>query len=206
MFGKVKNLIKLKKHRKEWRKNNKNNSTYAETLFVRENISVGDYTYGPLFVEHYYSKAKLTIGKYCSISKGVKFLLGGNHGTDAITTYPFGPRIYNKLVESPRWGVDITIEDDVWLGYESLILPGVTIGRGSVVGARSIVTKDVPPYSVYAGTRVVKRRFSENIINRLLKIDYNKIKHTQKDSFEEVWNKALTEENIEDIIGKFTES
>lgn len=58
---------------------------------------------------------------------------------------------------TPRWNVNIVVEDDVWIGYDALILPGVTIGRGAVIGARSVVTKDVPPYCVYAGTKVVKK-------------------------------------------------
>lgn len=204
MFTKIKKWFLLKKHKRLWRKKNKNNYTFAETLFVRENVSVGDYTYGPLFVEHYYQKAKLTIGKYCSISKGVKFILGGNHGTNAITTYPFGPMIYKEIVETPRWGVDIMIEDDVWLGYDCLILSGVRIGRGSVIGARSIVTKDVPPYSIYAGNKIVKRRFSDSIIKKLLEIDYAQVEHLQKDAFYEVWNMSLTEDNVDEIIEKFT--
>lgn len=91
-------------------------NTSAETIFVRENVKVSDYTYGPLNIEHYYPNAKLSIGKYCSIAKKVTFMLGGNHGTKAITTYPFGPRVYNKFgggyMEPPRWNVNIVIEID----------------------------------------------------------------------------------------------
>lgn len=90
-------------------------------------------------------------------------------------------------VKSPKWNVNIVVEDDVWIGYDALILPGVTIGRGSIIGARSVVTKDIPPYSVYAGTRIVKSRFSDKIIEKLMRIDYSKVNHTQKDLFMEDW-------------------
>lgn len=69
----------------------------------------------------------------------------------------------------------IIIEDDVWIGYDALIMPGVTIGKGSVIGARAIVTKDVPPYSIYVGNKVIKKRFSEDIINKLSTIDFQKL-------------------------------
>ena len=95
MIGKIKQFIRMKIHKRKWRAKNKNNFTTAETVFNIDNVTVGDFTYGPLYVEQYYPVAKLSIGKYCSIAKGVKFLLGGNHGSKAITTYPFGPRIYH---------------------------------------------------------------------------------------------------------------
>lgn len=113
MVGKFKRLVRFKMHKRKWRKKNKRNFTTAETLFNIDNVVVGDYTYGPLYIEQYFPSAKLSIGKYCSIAKGVKFLLGGNHGSKAITTYPFGPRVYHSHVGQPKWKVDITIEDDV---------------------------------------------------------------------------------------------
>ena len=209
LLGIIKRRYTLRLHKKRWREANPNNDTFAETMFVRENVKVGDYTYGPLNIEHYYPNAKLSIGKYCSIAKKVTFMLGGNHGTKAITTFPFGPRIYNKFggggVKPPKWNVDIVIEDDVWIGYDALILPGVTIGRGSIIGARSVVTKDIPPYSVYAGTRIVKSRFSDKIIEKLMRIDYSKVKHTQKDLFMEDWQTEINEDNIDEIIAHFIE-
>lgn len=94
MINQIKSIFKLRKHIRQWRRNNPRNFTTAETYFAIENVTVGDYTYGPLNIDHYYSPAKLTIGRYCSIAKDVRFMLGGNHGTKAITTYPFGPRVY----------------------------------------------------------------------------------------------------------------
>lgn len=207
MFGKIKNYIQLKKHKIKWKNKNRNNSTTAETIFSIDKVTVGDYTYGPLYIEHYFPTAQLTIGRYCSIAKGVKFLLGGNHGSKAITTYPYGPRIYHSGGgEAPKWKVDITIEDDVWIGYEALILQGVKIGRGSIIGARSVVTKDVPPYSVYAGNKILRKRFSEDIIEKLMNMDYGKIHHKKNDIFEQYWNEELNEENVDQIIQAFIDT
>ena len=204
MIGKLKYLVQLKIHKRKWRIQNRNNSTVAETIFNIDNVTVGDYTYGSLYIEQYYPAAKLSIGRYCSIAKGVKFLLGGNHGSKAITTYPFGPRIYHCGRRTPKWEVDIKIEDDVWIGYEALILQGVKIGRGSIIGARSVVTKDIPPYSVYVGTKILRKRFSEDIIEKLMDIDYREICHKANDKFEQYWDEEINEENVDEIIKLFS--
>lgn len=98
---------------------------------------------------------------------------------------------------------DIVVEDDVWIGYDCLIMSGVTIGKGSVIGARSIVTKDVPPYSIFVGTKVIKTRFSEDIVQKSLKIDYSKIKHEQGDSYFLYCQQAVNEDNVDTIVKKF---
>ena len=206
MINQIKSFFKLKMHKMEWRRKNLGNFTTAETKFVIENVTVGDYTYGPLNIDHYYLPAKLTIGRYCSIAKDVRFMLGGNHGTRAITTYPFGPRVYEQKTGGGvplKWKVNIVVEDDVWIGQGALVLPGVTIGRGCIIGARSVVTKDVPPYSIYAGTRIVRKRFSDKVIERLMSLDYRSINHTQMDEFADLWDEDLTEENMERIIAAF---
>lgn len=203
---KLKKGMQLEKHRKKWRARNKHNFTSAESFFEIDNVSVGNFTYGPLNIEHYYKPATLRIGNYCLIAKEVKFILGGNHDTNAITTYPFGPKIYGDYgVEktSLKWKVDIIVEDDVWIGYDAIILPGVTIGQGSIIGARAIVTKDVPPYSVYVGTHIIRQRFPEQIIEKLLRIDFSKIKHHKRDSFMPFWNLEINEENVDKVIEAF---
>lgn len=123
---------------------------------------------------------KLIIGSYCSIAEGVSIYVGiqGRHTTDFLSTYPMG-MIYrtNGPGEVSRYhagNLDVAIGSDVWIGREALILAGVTIGDGAVIGARSIVTKDVPPYAVAAGApaKVVRYRFPGELIQRLLDLKW----------------------------------
>lgn len=97
----------------------------------------------------------------------------------------------------------IIIEDDVWIGYDALIMSGVTIGKGSVIGARAIVTKDVPPYSIYVGNKVIKKRFSEDIINKLSTIDFSKVEHTSVDTYMNYCQTEITSSNVDDILDCF---
>lgn len=113
---------------------------------------------------------RLRIGCYCSIASGVVFLMGGNHThrRDYITVYPFkgtSKRTYQSKG-------DTLIGNDVWIGMESLIMPGVTIGDGAIVAARSVVTKDVPPYTIVGGSpaKPIRRRFSQSEIEILERI------------------------------------
>jgi acetyltransferase-like isoleucine patch superfamily enzyme len=118
--------------------------------------------------------AKLTIGKYCSIAEGVTILLGGNHRTDWVTTYPFNAMFgaFSSIGGHPQSRGDVKIGNDVWIGLDALILSGVTIHDGAVVGARSVVTHDVEPYTVVAGNpaRECRKRFSDKQIAELVAI------------------------------------
>lgn len=118
----------------------------------------------------------MVIGKFCAIAAETKFIMTGDHKLDAISTYPFpifqkGWETVYDVANLPVRG-DIIIGNDVWLGYDSLIKNGVTIGDGSIIAARAVVVKDVPPYAVVAGNpgKVVKLRFDEATIQRLLNI------------------------------------
>lgn len=131
---------------------------------------IGDYTYGEPIIDDFGSQ--LTIGKFCSIARGVTIILGGEHNTHWASTYPF-----NVLFETqkhiqghPATKGDILIGNDVWIGTEAIILSGVTIGDGAVVAARSVVAKNVAPYSIVGGNpaKEIKKRFDENTIHRLL--------------------------------------
>lgn len=116
--------------------------------------------------------ANLYIGKYCSIAKQVKFLLGGYHPINCISTFPFfvdaGTHCNNVKKQ------DIIIGNDVYIGIGAKILAGVTIGDGAVIGAYSVVTKNVEPYTVVGGNpaKFIKKRFPDNIIEELLKIKW----------------------------------
>ena len=98
---------------------------------------------------------------------------------------------------------DIIIEDDVWIGFDSLILPGIRIGRGAVIGARSIVTKDIEPYSVYVGTKVIKKRFPDEIIDRLMGVNFSRIEHCINDSYRDKCQEELTIDNVDNILEVF---
>ena len=173
---------------KKWRELNKHNFTdianrFPKNINIKDIVTVGNGTYGYLNIRYFWDKQEhLSIGNYCSIAEGVLFLTGGNHPLDTLSSYPFDTS-YNTGVKysTPTKGA-IVVEDDVWIGINAIILSGVTIGQGAVIGAGSVVAKDVPPYAIYAGNRVVKYRFSDEIINKLLSFDYSKL--TEQDIIE----------------------
>ena len=118
---------------------------------------------------------RLVIGKFCMIASDVTFIMNGaNHLTDAISAYPFA--IFGEDWAGAMDGKsypnkgDTVIGNDVWLGYGSTIMPGVTIGHGAIVAAKSVVTKDVPPYTIVGGNpaQEIRKRFSPEDIDRLL--------------------------------------
>ena len=152
-------------------------SEYIEKL----GFEVGDFTYGTPIIRWWGEKARLKIGRFCSIGSGVNLYLGGNHRTDWITTYPFPASPINQLWPEaadikghPATKGDIEIGNDVWLGNECVILSGVNIGDGAVVGGRSVVTKDIPPYTIVGGnpSKELSRRFSSEEIRMLLDLQW----------------------------------
>ena len=141
-----------------------------------DNVSIGDYTYGFFDVLEWDNKTKLKIGKFSSISGDVLFLLGGNHRGDFITTYPFNALMdsFSYIEGHPQSKGNIIVGNDVWIGYGVKVLSGVTIGDGAIIGANSLVTKDIPPYAIAVGSpaKVIKYRFDEETIEKLLKIKW----------------------------------
>ena len=167
-------------------------------------MKVGRNQYRPIEVLYVRGRAKLTIGNYCSIAPNVKFFLGGGHNYKKISTFPFRDKLYNGYGRSNRGTkLDIVVEDDVWIGYDCIILPGSKIGKGSVVGARSVVTGTIPPYSVYVVNKVIKKRFPQAIIDRIQHINYSNINHNKGDLYQAYCDTEITEENIEEIISAF---
>lgn len=133
---------------------------------------IGHRTYGHSQIERRGVHNKITIGKYCSIAKGIVMDGGFGHNPEFISTYPFhsfdGVGNNHLICKG-----DINIGNDVWIGEDSLIMSGVTIGDGAVIGARSIITKDVEPYTVVVGTnRIIRKRFNEEQIKKLLEIQW----------------------------------
>ena len=167
---------------------------YLKNAITRGSISVGDYTmyndtvHDPRDFEknnvlyHYpVNRDRLIIGRFCSIACGAKFLFtSANHAMRSLSTYPF-PIFFEE------WGLDrtrvadawdnkgdIVVGSDVWIGYEAVVLSGVTIGNGAIIGARAVVTRDVPPYAIVGGVpaRLIRKRFDDKTIETLLRLKW----------------------------------
>ena len=151
-------------------KSTQNISMCDDPNFKKYNI--GRWTYGSPNILSWDDKTQLTIGKYCSIADGVTFILGGEHRSDWISTYPFSEFFgEGKAIEGhPASKGDIVIGNDVWIGQNASILSGVKIGDGAIVGAYSVVSKDVAAYTIVAGNpaRTIRTRFDEKSITALL--------------------------------------
>lgn len=163
---------------------------FLKPLVKNPNVVVGEYTYydDPDGPEHFEAKCvlyhfpfigdKLVMGKFCALARGVKFIMNGaNHKVSGFSTFPF--YIFGQGWEAvmPQPGDlpfkgDTVVGNDVWVGYDALVMPGVKIGDGAIVAARSVVTKDVPPYSVVGGNPAsfIKQRFSDEVVAELLAI------------------------------------
>jgi acetyltransferase-like isoleucine patch superfamily enzyme len=139
-----------------------------------ERYAVGRWTYGEPEVLHWGEPATLKVGAFCSIAKGVTIFLGGNHRIDWITTFPFPVKWESAkhIPGHPATRGDVVIGNDVWIGDGATVLSGVHIGDGAVVGARAVVTSDVPPYGIVAGNpaQLVRTRFSADEIATLQRI------------------------------------
>ena len=164
---------------------------YINSVVTDSNIIVGDYSYyedmdeGPesfeKHVTHHYDFIgdKLIIGKFCAVARGVEFVMNGaNHMLDSISAYPFEIIDEFKGLSIPfgnrGYRGDTIIGNDVWIGQNATILPGVHIGDGAIIGANSVVSKDVPPYAVVVGNPAVvkKYRFDDETIGLLLKLKW----------------------------------
>jgi virginiamycin A acetyltransferase len=184
-------------------------TVYLKNVITDPSIQIGDYTIYNDFVHDPRSFQKnnvlyhypingdhLKIGKFCSIACGTKFLFtSANHTMRSLSTYTF-PIFFEE------WGLDvknitnawdnkgdIVIGNDVWIGFEAVILSGVTIGDGAIIGTRAVVTKDVPPYTIVGGVpaKPIRKRFSDDVISELLKLQWWN------------WPDAKIKENIESI-------
>lgn len=176
----IKDRIKLFLLKESFSKRFPNSYVMPENIFPAEVVeSIGVESYGffkAIFFDDI-KECKLKIGAYCSIGQETTFVLGGEHQIDRMSTYPFDKRIINRKIPESRRKGNIVIEDDVWIGYGATIMSGVHIGQGAIIGAKSIITKDVPPYAVCVGAgKIVKYRFDSEIIENLLKIDYSRLR------------------------------
>lgn len=167
--------IRNTKKQVEWRLSNSHNMTVIGPNVKNPSlISVGEASYGILNVESYENPdEKLVIGDYVSIAGNVIFILGGNHQVNAFTTYPIKAQFYSQYaVEDAQTKGPIVVEDEVWIGNNVLIMSGVTIGKGSIIAAGSVVTKSVKPFSIVGGNpaKFIKFRIDEYLIKNRLNI------------------------------------
>lgn len=136
--------------------------------------SIGEHSYGAPIVHCWGNDGNLAIGRYCSFGGAIQSLLGGNHRTDWVTTYPFSVlRDHAKHISGhPGTRGDVTIGNDVWIGQSAVIMSGVNIGDGAVIAAQAVVVKDVPPYAIVGGNpaRVLRTRFSDDQVAALTAI------------------------------------
>lgn len=183
---------------------------YLKNVVSNPNIHIGDYTFYHDFVHdpkdfeknnvlymYPINQDHLIIGRFCSIACGAKFLFtSGNHAMRSLSTYTF-PIFFDEWNLDPKhiteaWDKkgDIIIGNDVWIGYEALIMSGVTIGDGAIIGARAVVTKDVPPYTIVAGVpaKPIRRRFNDEVIETLQSAQWWN------------WEKERIEKNLDAII------
>ena len=167
-------------------------TVYLKNVVTDPNIIVGDWTMYNDFVNdprqfernnvlyHYpVNHDRLVIGKFCSIACGARFLFtSANHSLRSLSTYPF-PLFFeewglDKADVTDAWDNrgDIVVGNDVWIGYEAVVLSGVTIGDGAIIGTRAVVTKDVPPYTIIGGVpaRPIRKRFDDRTIAVLLRL------------------------------------
>jgi chloramphenicol O-acetyltransferase type B len=176
-------------------------SNYRESVIIKDRVKsrhviAGDYSYySGYYHGHDFDRCvmyldalddkcdpssidRLIIGKFCSIATGAKFMLGGTqgHNYNWIATHPLDELEGDKPwpPKAQKWKGDTILGNDVWIGAESMIMPGVHIGDGAVIAARAVVTKKVGPYEIWGGNpaRLIKKRFSDDAIHKLLQIKW----------------------------------
>lgn len=198
MFHEIREFFALQSSKRKWIKNNRHNGTFPVSIFDPELVIVGKASYGELNVISFNNKSRLKIGNYVSISQRVTFLLDVEHRLDTISTFPFKAKILKGGDEAFSKG-DIVIDDDVWIGYGATVMSGVHIGRGAVVAAGAVVTKDVEPYSIVGGVpaKLIRYRFDEETIKELMQLDFGRLDEAFiKEHIDELYQKA---DNIKDI-------
>jgi virginiamycin A acetyltransferase len=157
---------------------------YLKNIIKNPQICVGDYTYydDPEDVYNFERNVlylfdfvgdRLIIGRFCQIASGVRFIMnGGNHAVDGFSTYPFkifGGSWCDATLNAVNKG-NTVVGHDVWFGHNVTIMPGLTIGHGAIIATSSVVTKDVPPYTIVGGNpaREIRKRFAPEATELLL--------------------------------------
>jgi len=173
-------------------RSNDKSTCYLKNIITNPNIIVGDFTFyhdfhNPELLEsqnvlyqYPINNDKLIIGNFCSIACGAKFIFNAaNHTLNSFSTYPFplfAEEWDEKLKVADSWDNkgDIVIGNDVWIGFDAIIMSGVSIGDGAIIGTRAVVTKDIPPYAIVGGipAKIIRKRFDDATIECLLKAQW----------------------------------
>lgn len=181
---------------------------YLRNVISNPGIVVGEYTYydDPEGYENFERNVlyhfpfigdQLVIGRFCAIARGVRFIMNGaNHRMSGFSTYPFNifgggwERSTPAPGDLPFKG-DTVVGNDVWIGYDALLMPGVNVGDGAIIAARSVVVEDVPPYTIVGGNpaRPIRRRFPDEVVDELLRIAWWN------------WDAERISRNLESIVG-----
>ena len=194
---------------------------YGTSCFVKNvvhapNIEIGDYTYydddtdptgferNNVLFNYPEFGDRLIIGKFCALAQGTTFIMGpANHRTGSASTYPFNvfggawtEATPDHMSQLPRKG-DTVVGNDVWLGRECVVMPGVKIGDGAIVATYSVVTRDVAPYTVAGGNpaRFIKNRFDEELTGLLLRLKWWDLPPEELVA----WLPILCDENLENL-------
>lgn len=185
----------------KWMDRNLHNETVAGNIFPFEKVSVGKGTYGTIHALHFGNKMeRLSIGNYCSIAGEVVFLLGGNHKYKRLSTFPFYSKVFSGGPNAPtETNGPITIGDDVWIGCRSIILSGVTVGQGAIIAAGSVVSRNIPSYGIYINGKIVKYRFTENVISKLVRFSLD-MDDEQLELLSKCYDVEINDDNVDSIL------
>lgn len=184
LVNRMTNALKTVEARLAWKRRFPGGTWLGGNSFGMENITIGRYTYGPIDIVTSEDNPRLDIGSFCSIAPNVTFVICDEHPVDLLSTFPFKVMCLGETSKEAFGKGGVVIGDDVWLGYRSTILDGVTIGRGGVVAAGALVTKDVPPYTIVGGVpaKPIRKRFDDETIAALCELDFGRL--------DEVWVKT----------------
>ncbi len=199
MFG-VFTKIKLLLFRIKWKKNNNHNYTVPSTLFDASKVRVGNKTYGVLNINLGTNPNRnIEIGSFCSIAPNVSFIINP-HNYHFFSTWGWQIYEYNERYYDWEKKTSIIVEDDVWIGQGATILGGAILRQGCVIGANTVVSREIPAYAIYAGGKIIRYRFNTEVCNKLKQIDFSKI-NSEKIRQIKGWHRIeITEDNIDELM------
>lgn len=196
----------------QWNRRNPHNTVRPVGYVPLHLVTVGAYSYGQLRVIVYRPdtvQCTVRIGNFVSISSDVRFILDGNHPMDTYTTYPLKSMLTGeRAAEDANSKGDILIEDEVWVGHNVTFLSGVRVGRGAIIAAGSVVTKDIPDFTVAGGVpaRLIRRRFGDEMERRVASRRLIEIPRHVIESNLALFYRPLDEATMSDIERLFSAS